>query len=232
MNYPLSEFRLIDRGFKDYLALIPGWATDYRIFDILDLNYNYLLPLKFSPFNFNSPLVNFLEKESINKVSLFGWSLGAFLAQGFSINNPAKIDELILVSTRMKYEPETLEETRKQVLKNKKAFLHKFYLNFFSDKDKDDLVWFKKNLLRDYCSRMESKELIVGLDYLAQTQIKIDSLAKFKKLRIFHGEKDRISPLEEAREIKNDLPLVEFISIPETGHTPFLNENFREMFYG
>lgn len=232
MNYLPEEFRLIDRGFKDYLALMPGWATDFRIFNTLDLNYNYLLPLRFAPFNFNSSLANFLKKESISKVSLFGWSLGAFLAQGFAINNPDTVSELILVSMRPKFDSSTLKDTKEQVLKNKKAFLYKFYLNFFSDSDKDGLLWFKKNLLRDYCSRMEPKELIAGLDYLAQAQIKIGSLAKFKKLRIFHGEKDGISPFEEACEIKNDLPLADFISIPETGHAPFLNKNFKEMFYG
>ena len=41
-----SEFKLIDRGFKDTILLIPGWAADYRIFDSLDLEFNYLLPMK------------------------------------------------------------------------------------------------------------------------------------------------------------------------------------------
>lgn len=232
MNYPPTEFRLIDRGFKDYLALIPGWATDHRIFSTLDLNYNYLLPVRFAPFNFNSPLKNFLRKQSIDKISLFGWSMGAFLAQGFALNNQPAVNELILVGMRKKFEAQALKETKEQVIKNKKAFLCKFYLNFFSDNDKEALWWFKKNLLRDYCNKACLKELAGGLDYLAQAKIEAGTLAGFRRLRVFQGEKDRICPFEEAREIKNDLPSADFVGIPETGHAPFLNKNFRGVFYG
>ena len=232
MKSQILKFKLIDRGFKGFLVLIPGWATDYRIFSNLDLDYNYLSPLNFDPFNFNSNLTSFLKKESINKVSVFGWSLGGFLAQEFAINNPDMVDELVLVSVRRKYELNTLKDTRAQILKNKKAFLCKFYLNFFSDKDKEGLLWFKNNLLIDYCKKMDLTELIAGLDYLAQARIKTDSLARFKKLRIFHGEKDPIAPFYETREIKNNLPSAVLINIPGAGHAPFLNKNFREMFYG
>ena len=231
MKSQILKFKLIDRGFKGFLVLIPGWATDYRIFSTLDLDYNYLLPLNFDPFNFNSGLISFLKKESINKVSIFGWSLGGFLAQEFAKNNPDIIDELLLVSVRRKYELDTLKETREQILKNKKAFLYKFYLNFFSDKDKEGLSWFKKNLLIDYCRKMDLAELIGGFGYLKQARIRIDSLAGFKKLRIFHGEKDRIAPFKEVREIKNNLPSAVLINIPEAGHAPFLAKDFRDKYY-
>jgi len=52
-----SEFRFFNRGFKDTLVLIPGWATDYRIFNSLDLSYNYLLTTKLYHFNFNYALL-------------------------------------------------------------------------------------------------------------------------------------------------------------------------------
>jgi len=231
MRSQILKFKLVDRGFKDFLVLVPGWATDYKIFSTLDLDFNYILPLNLGPFNFNSGLIRFLKKESINKISIFGWSMGGFLAQEFAINNPDTVDELVLVSVRREYGLNTLKETRAQILKNKKAFLYKFYLNFFSDKDKYGLSWFKKNLLMDYCRRMGLTELIGGLDYLAQAGIRIDSLAQFKKFRIFHGEKDAISPFEEAREIKNNLPLAKLINMPEAGHAPFLVKDFRDKYY-
>ena len=66
-----SKFKLIKRGFTNPLVLIPGWATDYRIFDSLDLNYDYILPVEFSPLDFEAALSSYLEKNSIHKISLF-----------------------------------------------------------------------------------------------------------------------------------------------------------------
>ena len=38
------KFKYIDRQKPETAVLVPGWATDYRIFDTLDLDYNYLMP--------------------------------------------------------------------------------------------------------------------------------------------------------------------------------------------
>ena len=121
-----SKFNFVDRGYKDNLILIPGWATDYRIFGTLDLKYNYLLPTEVYPFSFNNELIKFLKESFLNRISLFGWSLGGFLAQDFALNNPEMVDELILLGIRSKYEHKFLDEIESQLLKNKKAFLYKF----------------------------------------------------------------------------------------------------------
>ena len=90
----MFEIKFINRGFKDNLVLIPGWATDWRIFDGLDLNYNYISLTEFSPSNFVGGLSQYLENNSIDKVSMFGWSMGAFLAADFTVRNQNKIKEL------------------------------------------------------------------------------------------------------------------------------------------
>jgi len=82
---PNPFFKYLDRGSDKTIVLIPGWATDYRIFDSLNVKFNYLLPLDFSPDTFENVILNALEEKGIEKVSLFGWSLGAFLAAEFSI---------------------------------------------------------------------------------------------------------------------------------------------------
>ncbi len=222
---------MIDRGFSSFLVLIPGWATDFRIFNTLNLDYNYLVPVKFEPSNFNAGLTKILNRESIKRISLFGWSLGAFLAQEFALNNHNMIEELLLVSIRKRYGLKALEEIKSQLFKNKRAFLYKFYLECFSDNDLEALAWFKKNLLEDYCGGMELNYLLAGLDYLSQSQLKTDSLARIKKLRIFHGRKDAIAPFEKAVLLRDDLPLADFVTL-ECGHIPFLAGNFRDKFNG
>lgn len=227
-----SEFRLQDRGFEKITVLIPGWATDYRIFNALNLNYNYLLPTRISPFKFSDELSKLLDEKSIDKISLFGWSLGGFLAVDFALKNLDRVDELILLGIRKKFPEKELDEARHQLKKNKKAYLYKFYLECFSGDCKEGLAWFKKNLLKDYIRQMHLKNLIYGLDYLSQARINAEFLAPINKIRIFHGEKDNIAPLREAKEIKSYLPKAKFISLGGVGHIPFLAQNFIGKFYG
>lgn len=226
-----SEFKFLDRGFKKLLVLIPGWATDYRIFNSLNLNYNYLVPTKFSPLKFSNALSKLLNKESRDRISLFGWSLGGFLAADFALKNLDRVEEVILLGVRKQFPEKTLDEARYQLKKDKRAYLYKFYLECFSDDDEEGLAWFRKYLLRNYMREMDLKNLIYGLDYLREAQIDGGSLRSIKKIIIFHGEKDSIAPFREAREIKSCLPKAQFICLRGVGHIPFLAKNFIGKFY-
>lgn len=226
-----SKFKLIARGFKNTIVLIPGWAADYRIFSILDLKkYNYLLPVEFCPFSFKKDLSHLLNGEFLDKISLFGYSLGGFVAADFALKYPERIDELVLLGIRKKFDSLLLKEIEGKLKKNKSAYLYKFYLDCFSRNDKEGRTWFKKHLLPDYLDKMELEGLIKGLDYLSAAQINPESLAGIEKLRIFHGGEDRIAPLEEARDIKSYLPQAKFICIPGAGHISFLNLQFKDKF--
>ena len=228
----MFEIKFINRGFKDNLVLIPGWATDWRIFDGLDLNYNYISLTEFSPSNFVGGLSQYLENNSIDKVSMFGWSMGAFLAADFTVRNQNKVKELYLLSIRKKYKPEVLGEIKDKLVKNKTAWLYKFYLSCFSRQDSGALEWFRKGLLKDYLKKYGLSKLCAGLDYLSGAELDTGSLAKLGRLKIFHGVEDAIAPFKEAQEIRDKLPNAEFITMRKTGHALFLGPLFKEIFYG
>ena len=107
-----------------------------------------------------------------------------------------------------------------------------FYRDCFSSADKEGLVWFKKRLLKHYLEEMRFETLIQGLDYLSCVYLRPESLSKIKKIRIFHGEQDKIAPLKEARVIKTYLPQAEFICLKDSGHMVFLNRDFKAKFNG
>lgn len=218
------KFRYIDKGKKDILVLIPGWASDYRIFAPLNLDFNYLLPQEFSPYTFAQGLLEALKRYNIKKISLFGWSLGGFLASEFAAKYASLIDELILVSIRKRYKREILAEIKKCLSKNKKGYLYKFYVQCFFQKKQ--MHWFKENLLKEYCEKLELNYLFQSLDYLENTDIKPEQLNNIKRVKIIHGENDCIAPVQEAMDIKNSLPQAKLIRIKDTGHIPFLRENF------
>lgn len=223
-NKSLTSFQYVNRGYKDLIVLIPGWASDYRIFGTLDLSFNYLMPINFSPFTFTEKLLQALKENNITKISLFGWSLGGFVAIEFAKKYKDLINELILVSVRKRYDAETLKDIRSYLKKNKKGYLYKFYTQCFFKKDQ--MSWFRENLFKLYCEELDLDYLLKTLDYLERVEIKPELLNRIKNITIIHGEHDHIAPIQEAIDIKNSLTQVRFICIKDGGHIPFLIEDF------
>jgi pimeloyl-[acyl-carrier protein] methyl ester esterase len=218
------KFRCIDRGKENLLVLIPGWASDYRIFSGLNLEFNYLLPLVFSPFHFAHDLLQEIKERNIKKISLFAWSLGGFVGVAFAIRYPHLIDEIILVSIRKQYNRERLKEIKRQLNKNSKAYLYKFYNQCFYKKEQ--MSWFRERLLKDYCNKFDLDYLLESLDYLENAKINAKSLQIIKNIKIIHGEQDKIAPIQEAIDLKNNLTQVKFSLIKEAGHIPFFAQEF------
>jgi len=222
-----SPFKYVDRGYRHSIVLIPGWASDYRIFSTLDLRFNYLIPLHFSPFTFTKDILVALKKNNIAKISLFGWSLGAFVAKEFALGYTNLVDEVILIGIRKRYKTENLKDIREHLRKSKRGYLYKFYTQCFSRKE--EMGWFRENLLKVYCEKLSLDDLLKGLDYLENTEMKPELLNGIEKVTIIHGKDDRIAPIQEAIDIKEKLPRARFVCIKNAGHIPFLKKDFNKI---
>ena len=223
-----SRFKLLNRGFKDTLLLIPGWGADHRIFDSLKLDFNYLAPAEISFPDFNERLIESMAREKIDKISILGWSLGAFLAADFISAYPERAGGTILfVSARRRYGKEELEIARVNTLKNREAYLYKFYNECFSKTEGEARRWFKSSLLQSYLSEITTDMLVEGLDYLSRAQMYEEKLERIP-IKFVHGREDRIAPLAEALKLKEIMPCAEFSILDGAGHMPFLNSNFKD----
>lgn len=231
MRSSRSRFKFDCRGFQRSLVLLPGWASDQRIFTGLNLDYNYLKAESFNPFNFKEALLDELDALGIEKVSLFGWSQGGFAAAEFAGQYPQRVDELILVGVKSMYDKQILKALEIKLKKNTKAYLYKFYLECFSQEDKASLAWFRKHLLRDYVNDFTFDELKLGLDYLSTVVLNSGSFPETGKIRFFHGDKDKICGFNEALKLGVDFPRAEFSCILGSGHLVFLHPRFRQVFY-
>ena len=231
MRSQVSAFRLSNRGFDDTLLLAPGWATDHRVFDCLDLPFNYLTPVNFSIRDFEKELLKAMRENGLARISVLGWSMGSFLVSDFAIKYPDMADKVIMVSVKKHYDESAIEKTKTYLRNDKAAYLYKFYHDFFSRYESSALSWFKKNLLKSYIEKMDIGRLLAGLDYLSGAHLDLEDL-KTSKVKIVHGRMDRIAPMEEALEIKEALPHAEFIAMERTGHVPFLNPDFKRIFDG
>ncbi|MBU0895916.1 MAG: alpha/beta hydrolase [Candidatus Omnitrophica bacterium] len=225
----MSKFKLISTpGAKDTMLLIPGWATDYRIFNNLNIKYNYLLPVEFSPFMFSEDLLAAMKENGIKKISILGWSMGGFIACDIVSKYRDCVDEVIFVGVRRRYEKANNEKIKILLNKDRKAFLYKFYNDCISA-DSEAYKWFRAHLLKDYLESMPLDYLLGELDYLSEHQIEPKYLEGLKVIFV-HGRKDRIAPIEEAMALKEALPQARFISIEGAGHIPFFTQEFNRLF--
>lgn len=224
-------FKSVDRSQKDWLVVIGGWAFDSRVFASLDLPYNYLLFENDSSGNFQTQLRETLAENSIEKVSLLGWSQGAFTACDFACCNNEIIEDVILIGLRKKYQKQGLDNIKKLLAKNKKAYLYSFYKQCFCADERQSFRWFKDQLLKDYVANFSTEQLTHGLDQLLEGNIDIEKLEKLKSIKIVHGAEDAIAPIAESLEIANALANAKFIEFEKTGHLPFLRKDFCRKLY-
>ncbi len=226
-----SVFKILDRGFDKTILLLPGWATDYRIFGTMDLDFNYLMPQEPLSSVAEIDLSAALADMKLNKISILGWSMGGFMAHDIASKHPGKIDEIIFIGIKKEYDKMNIEKVKGYIAKNKRAYLDRFYENFFSEYEKEGLAWFKQNLMESYVDGMKPDVLLEGLDYLVANPIKGWGTTGIK-VKFIHGKLDRITPIGEARETKGCFPQASFIAVDGAGHAPFLRKDFKKIFYG
>ncbi len=207
--------------------LVPGWASDHRIFDSLDIEYNYLLPVDFSPNKLADDLPAALREYKLQTISALGWSMGAFAIWGLLSRYPDVIEKAFLVSARRGYSKTNNDNIKTLLEKNRRGFLIKFYSECFSIEDRSSFGIFKSGIMKDYLECMDLKRLVEGLDYLSEHTIEPCRLSG-TKVRFIHGAQDAVAPLDEVKELASQMPETKLITIEGAGHMPFLSPDFKE----
>jgi pimeloyl-ACP methyl ester carboxylesterase len=224
----VPHFNFVDRGFKKNILLIPGWATDWRIFERLDIPFNYLLLKRVSPSEAKK-IINHIPNELRKTgISILGWSMGGFIAADLIIENPNVFEKIVLVSMRQRYDANGIEHIRACLKRNARAYLHSFYSRLFSQDEKENKEWFK-GLSKKYLEDIGSLYLLEGLDYLSNIVLKT-GLLNNPNVTFIHGENDSIAPIEEAALAISRAPLTRAIFIKGACHLPFLRKEFTEVF--
>lgn len=181
------------------MVFLPGWASDYRIFSQIELEYNYLQLEEYFPQTIENDLRFELACLGVEKVSLFAYSLGAFKAVDFAHKNPDMIAELFLFALRRKYSVAEIAYVKESLIKNKLAYLNSFYKASFANRT--NMSWFKQELLSDYIEKFELDYLLDTLDYLKECELSVDKLTSLPCCKIFHGAADSIAPVREIKKI-------------------------------
>jgi pimeloyl-ACP methyl ester carboxylesterase len=219
------DFEYINNQHKINLVLIPGWATDSKIFNNLHLPYNLLILNQANPVHFNQTLLTILKDNHIKNTSIAGFSMGGFLAIDFAKENPTFVDNLFLLGIRNKYDAKNIDFIKKLLIRNKAAYLLKFYQSCFNDKQ--SFLEFKKALFNEYINNFSLDFLLETLDYLSSTNASAIKLKNTNTIFI-HGKDDKVAPLNEVTNISQSLPTSKLITL-ETGHMPFFQKDISEI---
>jgi len=207
--------------------LIPGWATDYRIFNGLDLDYNYLLPVNVPPNDLADKCVEALEANGLEKVNLLGWSMGAFLAQDILTRYPGRVTgRPILVSAKTGYEKDAIGKIKDHLEKNRAGYLYRFYRECCAGREEGLFSSFRKGLFKEFIDTMSLDALLDGLSYLSDAKLDIEAL-KDADIGFIHGTEDRIAPVAELRSAEERLPKAIFRYAQGSGHMPFYSTDFK-----
>jgi pimeloyl-ACP methyl ester carboxylesterase len=207
-------------------VLLPGWGFDARVFELLDLDFNYLLPQRIDTERFNTELILVLEQQGIKEVSLFGWSMGGFLALDFLKEYGEAVREVFLVSMRTRFPKDQIDSQRALLMEDRALYLGQFYRNCFMGQ-KRAFRWFRGQLLSSYIKIFDLEALLKGLDYMVRQELR-PSLLKGHPIWLIHGKKDRIAPFSEILEFMGGRSSSQILLFEKSGHLPFLDPHFNE----
>ncbi|UCD51168.1 MAG: hypothetical protein JSW27_00780 [Phycisphaerales bacterium] len=224
--------RSVNKHAANHLVIVPGWAFDHRIFSGLDLPFNYHLFCGPSLSDLEDEVLELVSRLGSEKISLLGWSKGAFAGCAFARRHPEVVDELLLIGAREKYDTQELEAMRVSLQKNRAACLKRFYRQCFCREEMEQYQWFKDTLLADYLETLPMEELVRELAWLGRVEIRPADLRRIATVKFIHGTADAIAPVERAAALAAAVPQSELIAFEQTGHAPFLRDDFKRRIYG
>ncbi len=221
-------FKHVDRQYDRSLVIIPGWGFDWRVFERLDLPYNYLFYTGRRISECTEALVSLMNETGDRTYSVLGWSQGAFPACHLCCDYGPRIDRLILLGVRSAYDQCALDGLWRRLEKNRKGALLGFYRACFNGHEPSEFRWFKQTLLSPYLQDMSLARLEADLQWLGQARIRPDTLTDIKKVTVVQGALDEIAPLTEAETVVQQCQQARLLTIGQCGHLPFLLDDFKK----
>lgn len=222
---PPEEFTVVGEG-DPSMVLLPGWATDGRIFEGVLPGVTAVTTGPLRPDRFSRRLAAFLDRTARGPVTVVGWSLGGFLAAEFAREYPDRVRRVVLVGIRREYPEGDVAGVLRSLSADPVACLSGFYAQCFYPSQMPAYRRFRAGLQATYLREMDGGALRDGLSYLASARLSGETLPACP-VAIVHGEKDVVAPLAEAEGVAREGASATFHPLPGAAHAAFLADGFR-----
>jgi pimeloyl-ACP methyl ester carboxylesterase len=206
-------------------VLLPGWATDGRIFGNRFPGVAAVVAGPLRTEGFPDRLAAFLDGVAPGPVTVVGWSLGGFLAAEFARRHPERVRRVLLVGIRRRYPAADLSAVRASLARDRRACLSEFYAQCFFPSQMAAYRAFRAGLQEEYLREMEQAALLSGLSYLATATLSPSTLPRCP-VAVVHGEKDVVAPAAEAESLAREGG-ASFHLLRGAPHAAFLSERFQ-----
>jgi len=222
---PREEFTVVGEGAPS-VVLLPGWATDGRIFEGVLPGVTAVTTGPLRPEGFPRRLAAFLDRAAPGPVAVVGWSLGGFLAAEFAREYPDRVRRVVLVGIRREYPEGDVAGVLRSLSSDPGACLTAFYAQCFFPSQMPAYRRFRAGLQAAYLREMDGGALREGLSYLAGARLSGETLPACP-VAIVHGGKDVVAPLAEAEGVAREGGNATFHPLPGAAHAAFLADGFR-----
>jgi pimeloyl-[acyl-carrier protein] methyl ester esterase len=154
---------------------------------------------------------------------LVGWSLGALVAQSATLANPERVASLVLIggTARMTAtddypgaDARSLRTMRLRLMRNPARVLGDFCQQCLSPARDETFT----SLFLRLAETLSPEVLMAGLEYLLNTDLRVQLPQITVPTMLVHGSADQIIPLASAQYLASHLRQAELKTIPEAGH--------------
>jgi len=221
-----EEFFVVGGGGDPSMVLLPGWATDGRIFEGALPGVTAVTTGPLRPEGFSRRLAAFLDRTGRGPVTVVGWSLGGFLAAEFAREYPDRVRRVVLVGIRREYPEGDVAGVLRSLSSDPGSCLTAFYARCFFPSQMPAYRRFRAGLQAVYLREMDGEALREGLSYLASARLSRETLPACP-VAIVHGGKDVVAPLAEAEGVAREGGNATFHPLPGAAHAAFLADGFR-----
>jgi len=221
-----EEFYVFGGRGNPSVVLLPGWATDGRIFEEILPGVTAVTTGPLRPEGLPRRLASFLDRSVRGPVTVVGWSLGGFLAAEFAREHRDRVRRVVLVGIRRAYPEGEVAAALRSLSTVPGGYLSGFYARCFYPSQMPAYRRFRSGLQPAYLREMDPGVLRDGLSYLANARLSGEALPACP-VAIVHGEDDVVAPLAEAEGVARESGHATFHPLPGAAHAAFLADGFR-----
>ncbi len=208
------------------IAFLPGWGFTAEILQLANQYKSQAIPWiipqeLIDPYTIVHDLHSFLTHNSIQRIDIIGWSLGAYAAMNFARQFPEKINRVILIAMRNKWPQEEIDAIQSELARNPEKCLRSFYRKCFLG-DKKTYRVFTELFEPPLLNNTDVKKLSRGLDFLAENQ---PQQMTQKETFLLHGGRDIIAPITEMSDVHHARRTI----LSQSGHAAFLSDEFWQL---